>query len=79
MGNEDINYKELDTKRIMSYMVESGRMTILVDDIVKYSGADKLRVYPVLFELEQSGFLEVTEREEFGAPTVVRKRYTSQV
>ena len=42
--------------------------------MISYSGADKLRVYPALFELEQSGFLEVVEREELGAPLVVRRR-----
>lgn len=45
-----------------------------VDDIIQNSGADKLRVYPALFELEQNGFLEVVEREELGAPLVVRRR-----
>ena len=48
--------------------------TVSVDYIMQYSGADKLRVYPALFELEQSGWLEVVEREELGAPTVVRMR-----
>lgn len=47
---------------------------VSVDDIMQYSGADKLRVYPALFELEQSGWLEVVESEELGAPTVVRMR-----
>ena len=41
---------------------------------MKNSNADKLRVYPALFELEQNGFLEVVEREELGAPLIVRKK-----
>ena len=41
---------------------------------MRNSNADKLRVYPALFELEQSGFLEVAEREELGAPIKVRKK-----
>ena len=47
---------------------------VSVDDIIQNSGADKLRVYPALFELEQNGFLEVVEREELGAPLLVRRR-----
>lgn len=72
-NKEDVNYKVLDTQKIISYM-EPSSDNISVEDIIQHSGADKLRVYPALFELEQSGFLEVVEREELGAPLVVRRR-----
>lgn len=57
----DMNYKEIDTQRIIDYI---GAFTngVSVDDIILHSGADKLRVYPALFELEQSGWLEVLEK-----------------
>ena len=61
------NQKIIDTQRVINYI-----NSFL--DIIQNSGADKLRVYPALFELEQSGFLEVVEREELGAPLIVRKR-----
>ena len=68
-----MDYKAADTRKITAYInLKFGN--ILVEDIIRYSGADKLRVYPALFELEQSGFLEVVEREELGAPLVVRRR-----
>lgn len=68
-----MDYKAADTRKITAYInLKFG--DILVEDIILYSGADKLRVYPALFELEQSGFLEVVEREELGAPLVVRRR-----
>lgn len=70
---EDINYKLLDTRRITDY-ISSFADAVSVDDIIRHAGADKLRVYPALFELEQSGWLEVVEREELGAPSVVRKK-----
>ena len=66
-----MNYKIIDTQKIIDY-IASGAVS--VDDIIQNSGADKLRVYPALFELEQNGFLEVVEREELGAPLVVRRR-----
>ncbi|MCD8183717.1 MAG: hypothetical protein LUE99_12310 [Bacteroides sp.] len=69
------NYKFIDTCRIVSY-IKSFSNQIRVEDIILYSGADKLCVYPALFELEQSGFLEVVEREELGAPSVVRIKKT---
>ena len=69
------DYKRRDTFRILCYLHRHPFGTT-VDDILLHSGADKLRVYPALFELEQEGRLEVLERElereELGAPTKVR-------
>ncbi len=72
----EINYKLLDTQKIISY-IQSGADVVTVEDIIQNSGADKLRVYPALFELEQEGIIDVLEREELGAPTVVCKRRDS--
>ncbi|ADV44906.1 hypothetical protein [Bacteroides helcogenes] len=69
----DINYKMIDTQRIMDY-ISSFPEAVSVESIILHSGADKLRVYPALFELEQNGWLAVVEREDLGAPTTVRKR-----
>ena len=67
------NYKVADTRKIATYIISQPE-NVSVDDISQNSGADKLRVYPALFELEQNGFLEVVEREELGAPLLVRRR-----
>ena len=69
----NIDYKALDTQKVVDYILSFSE-EILVVNIIQNSGADKLRVYPALFELEQNGFLEVVEREELGAPLVVRRR-----
>ena len=68
-----MDYKYLDTQRILRYL-QQHKEGATVDAILQYSGADKLRIYPALFELEQEGRLEVLEREELGAPTKVRLR-----
>ncbi|WP_187120039.1 hypothetical protein [Bacteroides sp. AM10-21B] len=68
-----VNYKLIDTRKIIDY-INSFSERVSVEDIFQCSGADKLRVYPALFELEQSGFLEVVEREELGAPLIVCKK-----
>lgn len=70
---DNLNYKIIDTVKIVDY-ISLFETSVCVDDIIQNSGADKLRVYPALFELEQSGFLEVVEREELGAPLIVRKK-----
>lgn len=69
-----MNYKELDTQKIKDY-IQAHSDGVEVEDIIAYSGAEKLRVYPALFELEQEGWLAVTEREELGSPKRVRFRY----
>lgn len=66
-----MNYKIIDTQKIVDYINSFSGSTISVEEILQHSGADKLRVYPALFELELDGWLEVVEREELGAPTVV--------
>lgn len=68
-----MNYKIVDTQRIVDYIISFSE-GVSVESIIQNSGADKLRVYPALFELEQSGWLEVLEREELGAPSVVCRK-----
>ena len=67
----DMDYKLQDALRILDYLhrYPDG---VTVDDILQHSGADRLRVYPALFELEQEGRLEVLAREDLGAARVVR-------
>lgn len=69
----DTDYKHRDTLLILRYLRQHKEGTS-VDAILKCSGAEKLRVYPALFELEQDGRLEVLEREVLGAPRQVRLR-----
>ena len=69
--NSTIDYKHLDTQRILRYLQQHPEGTS-VENIILHSGADKLRVYPALFELEQAERLEVQEREELGAASRVR-------
>ena len=63
---ENLNYKQIDTEKIKKYIAARPE-GVLVDDIMAHSGADRLRVDPALFELEQEGWLTVTERELMGA------------
>ena len=62
----NMDYKQQDTLRILDYLRRYPN-GVSVDDIIEHSGADRLRVYPALFELEQAGRLEV-----LGAARVVR-------
>ena len=68
-----MNYKQLDIQKIKDY-IRSHPGGVEVEDIIAHSGAEKLRVYPALFELEQEGWLTVTEREELGSPKRVKFR-----
>lgn len=63
------NKKEQDRKRIYDFL--KGKVEVSVNDIRLYSGADRLRVYPLLFEEEQLGYIHVIQRDNMGAPTIV--------
>lgn len=67
----DIDYKPQYAQRILCYLRQHPA-GISVENIILHSGADKLCVYPALFELEQEKRLEVLEREELGAARIVR-------
>lgn len=63
------NFKEQDRKKIFEFM--RGRAEVMVHDIMKNSGADRMRVYTLLFEEEQRGHIRVVKAGKFGAPEIV--------
>ena len=69
MGED--SYKSQDRERILSFISCQGG-SALVEAIIERSGAEPLRVYPLLFELRQEGLLAYEEEEEYGSPKRVR-------
>ena len=69
MGED--SYKSQDRERILSFISSQGG-SALVEAIMERSGAEPLRVYPLLFELRQEGLLAYEEEEEYGSPKRVR-------
>ena len=69
MGED--SYKSQDRERILSFISNQGG-SALVEAIIERSGAEPLRVYPLLFELRQEGLLAYEEEEEYGSPERVR-------
>ena len=69
MGED--SYKSQDRERILSFISNQGG-SALVEAIIERSGAEPLRVYPLLFELRQEGLLAYEEEEEYGSPKRVR-------
>lgn len=65
------DYKEQDRKKIIDFLMSNGG-TATVNDILAYSGAEKLRVYPILIEEHMAGKIDFQEEEYYGAPKVVR-------
>lgn len=68
-GIDEINYKELDRKRILEYM--KGKAEVHVKDIKENSGANRLRVYPILLEENIDGYIRVVKENKFGSPEIV--------
>ena len=69
MGED--SYKSQDRERILSFISNRGG-SALVEEVIEQSGAEPLRVYPLLFELRQEGLLAYEEEEEYGSPKRVR-------
>lgn len=59
------NYKILDTKAIIAYLEQAGDV-VAVADIIEHSGANRLRVSPILMELYLDERLEVVEQTDLG-------------
>lgn len=64
-----MNYKQQDRDKILSYLETHPISTI--DAIIQESGAERLRVYPILFELCQEKRIRILEESEWGAPLKV--------
>ena len=65
------SYKSQDRERILSFISSQGG-SALVEEVMERSGAEPMRVYPLLFELRQEGLLAHEEEEEYGSPKRVR-------
>ena len=68
---EDINFKELDRKSILSYLGARKGIEVEVAKIIAESGANKLRVYTILIELSLEGVIRVTLETDLGTPEKV--------
>lgn len=64
-----MDYKQQDRDKILSYLQAYPIST--VDAIIQESGAERLRIYPILFELSQERVIRVWEVSEWGAPLKV--------
>lgn len=65
-----MNYKEIDRKKILDFLFEE-KNGVEVSKIIEMSGAEKLRVHPILFEEKMKGNVRVLESSSFGAPEKV--------
>ena len=68
----DTNYKQLDRDHVLLYLKGHGVCT--VDAIVEQSGAEPLRIYPLLFELAQEKVIGIVEASAWGVPLKVELR-----
>lgn len=63
------NYKQKDREAILSFL--EGKELVTIVDIKENSGAEWLRVLPILTELELEGRIKVLEESELGSPISV--------
>lgn len=60
------NYKKQDREQILAYL--KAHPISSVEAIMEGSGAEPVRVYPILFELNQEKKIRVLEETGWGAP-----------
>ena len=60
------NYKKQDRDQILAYL--KAHPISSVEAIMEESGAEPVRVYPILFELNQEKKISVLEETGWGAP-----------
>lgn len=60
------NYKKQDREQILAYL--KAHPISSVEAIMEESGAEPVRVYPILFELNQEKIIRVLEETGWGAP-----------
>lgn len=73
LSNEEkkgVNYAEIDINKILGYINTHGGASS-VRDIIDNSGAEPLRVYPLIYRLSSNGQLRITEYSTLGAPMAV--------
>ena len=61
-----LNYKKQDRESILAYL--KAHPICSVEAIMEESGAEPVRVYPLLFELNQEKIIRVLEETGWGAP-----------
>ena len=60
-----------DDMELISHFIHQRHDNVPVNDILQHSGADRFRVYPILFEMEQNGLIDVVKRSVLGDPLLV--------
>lgn len=63
------NLKLEDRKKIVTYL--KGKEQVAVAELIEKSGAEPLRIYPLLFELAQNKEISVLKETGLGAPDVI--------
>ncbi|MBR1379338.1 MAG: hypothetical protein IJ557_09460 [Bacteroidaceae bacterium] len=63
--------KTKDIKLIRDYIEQCGG-EVAVADITVHSGAERLRVYPILQEMILDGSITIVKTEDLGAPAIVK-------
>ncbi len=66
-----MNCKEIDREKITGFIATNGG-ECLVEDVLRESGAEPLRVYPILFEESLAGRIVYVEVGPLGDPVAVR-------
>ncbi len=66
-----MNYAERDKQNIVEFIKNRGG-ECSVDDLINLESVERLRVYPLIYRMRESGILTITAYGELGDPTRVK-------
>lgn len=69
-NSPDIDYAEKDRMKILEYIRKHGN-SCSVAELIEKSGAERLRVYPLIARLSIEGNLKITKFDSWGSPVTV--------
>ena len=69
-NTDDTDYAAVDSRKIMDYLRRKGG-ECGVQEMIEKSGAERLRVYPLISRLSIQGSIKVTKYDSWGAPLKV--------
>ena len=64
------DYKARETYNVLDYLLRKGRAAS-IEEILANVDVDRLRIYPIIIDLQQMGSLRVVREAYFGSPLEV--------
>lgn len=66
-----MDYAQLDQGKIIDYIFNRGGLCS-VEELFAFSGANSLRIYPLLIRMKLQNLVDFVKCDNFGSPEIIR-------